>query len=168
MNICRIDRISRGKKVQTMSPFSPTPARSRHETGFSGSQAKSDAGDPFHRCGKSLISYREKHLWIKDAFVVDSTFFDIFTYRPVRGDLQTALYKPNTAVILKSLSDALFGNEDPIGKLVTLDNTSQQKVVYTVTAVVEESGKSHLHGEFFATLDSRGMGKVYELGFLDQ
>jgi putative ABC transport system permease protein len=87
---------------------------------------------PFIGVDKHLISYGEKHLWIKDAYIVDSTFFEVFTYRSVRGDLRTALDKPNTAVLLKPLADALFGNVDPIGKTITLDNTVQNKVDYTV------------------------------------
>ncbi|HET6256428.1 MAG TPA: ABC transporter permease [Puia sp.] len=116
---------------------------------------------PFIGVDKNLVSYREKHLWIKDAFIVDSTFFDVFTYRPVRGDLKTALDKPNTAVLLKPLAEALFGNDDPVGKTITLDNTDQNNVAYTVTAVVEEAGKSHLHGELFTALDSKGMGQRF-------
>ncbi len=117
---------------------------------------------PFIGVDKSLISYGEKHLWIKDAFIVDSTFFDIFTYRAVRGDLQTALDKPNTAVLLKPLAEKLFGNEDPIGKTVTLDNTDQDKVNYTITGVVEAVGKSHLYSELFITMNSEGMGKRFK------
>jgi len=116
---------------------------------------------PFIGVDKHLISYGEKHLWIKDAYIVDSTFFEVFTYRSVRGDLRTALDKPNTAVLLKPLADALFGNVDPIGKTITLDNTVQNKVDYTITAVVGGAGKSHLYSELFTALDSKGMGQRF-------
>jgi putative ABC transport system permease protein len=114
---------------------------------------------PFIGVDKHMISNGDKHLWIKNAFIVDSSFFDVFTYRSFRGDLRTALDKPNTAVLLKPLADELFGNEDPIGKTITLDNTAQRKVDYLITAVVEEAGKSHLHGELFTSLNSEGLGK---------
>jgi putative ABC transport system permease protein len=117
---------------------------------------------PFIGVDKNLVSYGDKHLWIKDALIVDSTFFDIFTYRAVRGDLRTALDKPNTVVLLKSLADALFGNEDPIGKTIDLDNTAQRKIDYTVTAVVEPAGKSHLYSQLFAALDSKGVGERFK------
>src|SRR6185312_676006 len=55
----------------------------------------------------------------------------------------------------------LFGGEDPVGKTITLDNTIQQQVDYTVTAVVASVGKSHLYGELFAALDSKGMGQNF-------
>jgi len=115
---------------------------------------------PYIGVDKHLISYRDKHLWIKDGYIVDSTFFDVFTYRSVRGNLQTALYRPNTVVLLEPLADELFGKEDPIGKTITLDNTDQQKVDYTVTAVAAEGpGKSHLHATFFTAMNSEGLGR---------
>ena len=115
---------------------------------------------PFIGVDKHLISHGDKHLWIKDAYIVDSTFFDVFTYQPVRGNLQTALYKPNTVVLLKPLADELFGKEDPIGKTITLDNTDQPKADYTVTAVASEGpGKSHLHATLFTAANSAGLGQ---------
>jgi putative ABC transport system permease protein len=114
---------------------------------------------PFYSVDNHLVSYGEKHLWIKDVYMVDSTFFDVFTYRQVHGDLGTALDKPNTAVILRPLAEELFGKEDPVGKTITLDNNAQGKVDYTITAVVEEIGKSHLHSELFTALDSKGRGQ---------
>jgi putative ABC transport system permease protein len=115
---------------------------------------------PFIGVDKHLISHGDKHLWIKDAYIVDSTFFDVFTYQPVRGNLQTALYKPNTVVLLKPLAEELFGKEDPIGKTITLDNTDQPKADYTVTAVAAEGpGKSHLHATLFTAANSEGLGR---------
>ena len=101
-DIYRVDRLSHGKDGEFNVAISPMPI---------GLVMKRDLPEvqqftrviPFIGIDKSLISHGEKHLWIKDAYVVDSTFFDVFTYRPVRGDLQTALDQPNTAVLLKSL-----------------------------------------------------------------
>ena len=160
-DIYRLNRIDKGKNGEYNVAITPMQA---------GPAMKRDLPEvkqftrviPFIGVDKSLISHGEKHLWIKDAFFVDSTFFDIFTYRPVRGDLQTALDKPNTAVLLESLARALFGNEDPIGKTITLDNTIQDKATYTITAVAGDAGKSHLYGELFITMNSEGLGKRFK------
>ena len=159
-DVYRVNRIDKGSEGEyniaiTAMPLGPAMKRDLPEV------KQFTRVVPFIGVDKHLISYREKNLWIKDAYIVDSTFFDVFTYKPVHGDLQTALDKPNTAVLLKSLADALFGNEDPIGKTITLDNTDQNKVDYTVTAVVDELGKSHLNGEIFTALDSKGMGQRF-------
>ena len=104
---------------------------------------------PFIGVNKHLVIYHDKNMWEKDAFIVDSTFFDIFTYHCVSGNLRTALAAPYTVVLLKPLADKLFGTTDPIGKTITIDNTWGRND-YTVTGVVDESlGKSHLHGNIF-------------------
>lgn len=160
-DIYRVNRIDRGKDGEykiaiTAMQVGPSMKRDLPEV------AQFTRVIPFIGVDKSLISYKEKHLWIKDAFIVDSTFFDIFTYRAVSGDLQTALDKPNTAVLLRPLAEELFGNEDPVGKTITLDNTDQNKVDYTITGVVEAVGKSHLYSELFITMNSQGMGKRFK------
>jgi len=160
-DIYRVNRISRGKDGEYNIAITPMQV---------GPVMKRDLPEvrqftrviPFIGVDKSLISHGDKHLYIKDAYIVDSTFFDVFTYRSVRGDLRTALDKPNTAVLLRPLAEELFGNEDPVGKTITLDNTAQNKVVYTITGVVEAVGKSHLYSELFITLNSEGMGKRYK------
>ncbi|HTR31419.1 MAG TPA: ABC transporter permease [Puia sp.] len=160
-DIYRVNRIDKGKEGEyslaiTAMQVGPAMKRDLPEV------AAYTRVVPFIGVDKSLITHGEKHLWIKDAYIVDSTFFDVFTYRPVRGDLRTALNEPNTAVLLKPLADELFGGEDPIGKTITLDNTMQNKVSYTITGVVEAIGKSHLYSELFITLNSEGMGKRYK------
>jgi putative ABC transport system permease protein len=160
-DIYRVNRIDRGKDGEYNIAITPMQV---------GAAMKRDLPEvrqftrviPFIGVDKSLISHGDKHFWIDDAFVVDSTFFDVFTYRPVRGDLRTALDKPNTAVLLKPLAEELFGDVDPVGKTITLDNTAQNKVEYTITGVVEAIGKSHLNGELFITLNSEGMGKRFK------
>jgi len=104
---------------------------------------------PFIGVDRHLVVYRDKNIWEKDAFIVDSTFFDIFTYHRISGNLKTALADPYTVVLLKPVADKLFGAADPMGKTITIDNTWGRHD-YLVTGVVDESlGKSHLHANIF-------------------
>lgn len=108
---------------------------------------------------KHMLRYNEKAIWEKDAFFVDSTFFDVFTYRSVAGNLQTALANPYSVVLNKSTAEKLFGKQDPVGKTISIENT-QGKNDYRVTAVVDESfGKSHLHANIFITMNGGGVGE---------
>lgn len=113
---------------------------------------------PFIGIDKHLVTWRDKILWERDAFLVDSTFFDVFTYRAVRGEIRKALDNPYTVVLLKSFSDKLFEKEDPIGKTITIDNV-WGKHDYTVTGIVESLGKSHLQGNIFITMHVDRMGQ---------
>ncbi|MES1215815.1 MAG: ABC transporter permease, partial [Bacteroidota bacterium] len=91
-----------------------------------------------------LLRYKEKSFYEKNAFFVDSTFFDIFTYHFTNGNAVNVLAEPYTVVLLKTTADKLFGNEEPVGKLIEINN-SNGKHYYKVTGVVDESlGKSHL------------------------
>ena len=59
---------------------------------------------------------------------------------------------------MKSTSDKLFGKEDPVGKVIEIDN-AYGKNKFTVTAVVDERlGKTYIHGNLFITMNSGGMG----------
>lgn len=69
-----------------------------------------------------------------DLIFTDDEFFNLFTYKAVVGDLNTALKNPMSIVITKSLSEKLFGREQPVGRTLKLNNSYD----LTVTAVIEE------------------------------
>jgi putative ABC transport system permease protein len=107
---------------------------------------------------KNLLKFKDHSIYEKNVFYVDSTFFDMFSYHFVEGN-QNSLMNPYTIAILKPTAEKLFGNIDPIGKIITIDNT-HGKADYTVTAVIDESlGKSHLHGNVFITMNSGSNGE---------
>jgi len=105
-----------------------------------------------------LLRYKEKLFYEKDAVFVDSTFFDVFTYHFSKGNAKNVLAAPYSIVLLKSVADKLFGNENPIGKLIEIDN-AYGKHDFKVTAIVDESlGKSHIHANLFIAMNSGGIG----------
>ena len=105
-----------------------------------------------------LLRYKEKSLYEKDAFIVDSTYFDIFNYHFVNGSSKNALTEPYTVVLIKTTADKLFGNENPVDKVITIDDAFG-KHDFKVTGVVDESlGKSHIQGNMFITMNSGGLG----------
>lgn len=53
--------------------------------------------------------------------VVDSTFLDIFSFPLVKGNPATALMNPSGILLTESLAEKLFGDEDPMGKTITMD-----------------------------------------------
>ncbi|MGF1924131.1 MAG: ABC transporter permease, partial [Bacteroidia bacterium] len=76
---------------------------------------------------------------IRDA---DSSFFKVFPYKFVQGDRQTAISKPNTIVLKKSLAIKLFGTEKVLGKqLKVLMWRTDEGNLLTVTGVVEDPSK---------------------------
>ncbi|HVX25247.1 MAG TPA: FtsX-like permease family protein [Parafilimonas sp.] len=105
-----------------------------------------------------LLRYKEKSLYEKNEVYVDSTFFDIFTYHFVSGNEKNVLNEPYSIVLLKPTADKLFGNENPVGKVITIDDDNG-KHDFKVTAVVDESlGKSNVQANIFITMNSGGVG----------
>ncbi len=68
------------------------------------------------------------------GLTVSDHFFDIFTVQFIKGNAATAISDPNSIVLSQSAATALFGNDDPINKVVKIDNSQDVKV----TAVVKE------------------------------
>ncbi|RYU97576.1 ABC transporter permease [Emticicia agri] len=83
---------------------------------------------------------------------VDANFFQIFTLPLIKGDAKTALLEPNTVVITQAMANKYFGNEDPIGKVLTFKDWKQ---VYKVTGVIEKvPANSHFHFDLFGSMTS--------------
>lgn len=105
-----------------------------------------------------LLRYEEKSLYEKDALFVDSTFFNVFTYHFVNGRATNALKEPYSIVLHKSTADKLFGNLNPVGKTITIDN-GYGKNDFKITAVVDGSlGKTNIRANMFITMNSGGIG----------
>ena len=80
------------------------------------------------------------HFVERDFFYVDSTFLDVFQLKVILGD-EDALKKPFNLVISESTAKKFFGNTNPIGKELNMDDWS-----IAVAAVVEDlPARSHFH-----------------------
>jgi putative ABC transport system permease protein len=74
-----------------------------------------------------LLSAAENRL-IKRGFFVSEEFLEMFEFPLVKGTAAQVLDDPASIVITESTAFALFGNEDPINKIVHLDNEHELKV----------------------------------------
>jgi putative ABC transport system permease protein len=107
---------------------------------------------------KTLLTYKEKSFYQEGLVYVDSTFFDIFNYHFANGSPVKCLNEPYTAILLKPVAEKLFGNENPIGKIITLNN-GFGKHDFKVNGVIDESlGKTNIQGSIFVAMDSGGLG----------
>lgn len=78
----------------------------------------------FQDLGKSLFKYGDKQFYDSEVNYVDSTVFDVFSYRMLNGDPNTALDEPNSIVLTKSFANKIFGDEDPMDKIITNEDRS--------------------------------------------
>ena len=69
-----------------------------------------------------------------------------------------ALTEPNSIVLFKPVADKLFGTEDPINKVITLED-ADGKNDFKVTGVVDKSlGKSNIQASMFIRMNANGYG----------
>ncbi|GHM99722.1 ABC transporter permease [Cytophagales bacterium WSM2-2] len=87
-----------------------------------------------------LLSLGEKSYQEEGVFFMDSTVFDVFTWKMLKGDPKTALSAPFSIVLTESTAKKYFGNEDPLGKsLKGTDSPGRANAgEYLVTGVMED------------------------------
>jgi putative ABC transport system permease protein len=89
----------------------------------------------------------------------DPEILDIFNFEILAGDARLALASNSSIVINETLAEKYFGNEDPIGKTLTLD-VDYLKRDYQVLAVMQDlPDNTHL--------DIQAMIKIDENDFID-
>jgi putative ABC transport system permease protein len=100
-----------------------------------------------------LMKYGANHFQEDNIYFADSTVFDVFTFPILKGDPRTALTKPESIVLTRKAAQRYFGNEDPMNKVMIIDN----EVPFTVTGVIEDiPGNSHLQFEILLSMSTRG------------
>jgi putative ABC transport system permease protein len=72
---------------------------------------------------------REGRLW-----GVDPNFLLFFSFKMISGNPETALKEPNSVVLTESTAHKYFGNENAMGRTITLANTYN----FTVTGITED------------------------------
>ncbi len=81
-----------------------------------------------------LFRYEGGFFKIEESYFVDPEAFDVFTFPLIRGHAETALKDPFSLVLSETEAQRIFGNADPIGKIVNYDNQKD----FTVTAVIQD------------------------------
>ncbi len=86
----------------------------------------------------------------KRYFMADSTVFDIFDIPIIQGD-SNALHKPMCMALSRSTAQKYFGDENPIGKIVLVDD----QVKYEVRAIFEDvPAQSHFRFDVLTSIST--------------
>ncbi|MCJ7581288.1 MAG: ABC transporter permease [Candidatus Aminicenantes bacterium] len=98
---------------------------------------------------KASGQYKDKIFMESNILPADSTFFDVFSFKLIKGDKKSTLEKPETIVITEATAQRYFGNEDPIGKVITLADEYE----LSVTGVIENIPRnSHFHFDMLLSM----------------
>lgn len=83
--------------------------------------------------GGLLFRYGEKAFFEYSIRAVDPSFFQMFSFPFIKGDKNQALESAHSIVISEDIAEKYFGEKDPLGKVITVNNTHE----FTVDGVIK-------------------------------
>lgn len=90
---------------------------------------------------EGLVTYADKSFYEDQIIFADANFFSFFSFPLLVGDASTVLSGANNVVISTQLAKKYFGDENPLGKVLKIDNDHS----FTVSGIFGDSpNKSHL------------------------
>ena len=104
------------------------------------------------RMGAWLIQFGENRFNEDGVLFADSTFFKVFDFKLLKGDPNTALERPRSMILTEKFARKYFGNQDPIGKQMIVEDDT---ILYSVTGIVQDvPDNSHIKFDMLASLSS--------------
>jgi ABC-type antimicrobial peptide transport system permease subunit len=101
--------------------------------------------------GRMVVKYRDKIFYESGVRFVDADFLSIFTFKMIAGEKESALSRANSVVMTEDSVFKYFGDEDPVGKTLTLDN----KIDVVVTGITENPrNNSSIIYDFLVSMDT--------------
>ncbi|MFC2166182.1 ABC transporter permease [Acidobacteriota bacterium] len=100
----------------------------------------------YHTDDDQLIKFYEDKVCL-----VDSIFFSMLSFPFTSGNPETALENPNSVVISEEMAEKYFGLANPLGKKLTLNNSTD----LIVSGVIRIPSNSHLQIDFLSPLKDK-------------
>lgn len=88
--------------------------------------------------GDRLLAYKDIRI-MKRGYYVSEEFLDMFEFPMISGSRDIALDDPMSIVLSESLAKILFGDDDPMGKMVKLEDEGTLQVTGIVKDVPQNS-----------------------------
>jgi len=98
-----------------------------------------------------LMQYQHTSFYEDRVFFAEAAYLEMFSFKWLSGNQKNALRDINTIVLTKSMASKYFGDNDPLGKVITYDG----EVNLTVTGVVDDvPTNSHISFDFLISFDT--------------
>jgi putative ABC transport system permease protein len=98
-----------------------------------------------------VMTYGEKKFREEEIYLADTSFFDIFSFKILKGDGHTSLENPLTMMLSESTARKYFGDEDPVGKSLRFNGDLEVEV----TGVFEDAPRnSHLKPDILVSWET--------------
>lgn len=83
---------------------------------------------------KAYVFTEDLRIVDQDIIFADSSFFKVFDVNLISGSKDESLVTPHTVVISTSQAETYFGKEDPMGKIIYMN----ERLQFTITGVFED------------------------------
>ncbi|KAA9037610.1 FtsX-like permease family protein [Ginsengibacter hankyongi] len=80
-----------------------------------------------------LLSANNKSLTATHGFIVDTSFLQMFSFPLIKGNATAPFRNSHSIIITQDLAKKLFGDDDPVGKIIKTENTDN----FTVTGILK-------------------------------
>lgn len=91
--------------------------------------------------GRLPLKYKDIQHYEEHIYYTNPSFFKVFSFPLIKGDPEEVFQSGYTAVITEEIALKYFGDNDPLGKIINLNNNEN----YTVTGVLKNiPDNSHL------------------------
>src|SRR6185312_2603815 len=89
--------------------------------------------------GTIPFKYDDKIIAETNVYAADSNLFKVFTLKVLEGNSATALQDPYSVMLTKDVAEKYFGNEDPMNKMIRVNNQFDVKVTGIFAGFPENS-----------------------------
>ena len=107
----------------------------------------------------NIVRYEDKSFFEKRAFLVDSTFLDVFPYTLTQGDAATALDGPSAVLLSEKLSTKIFGDTSPLDELLIINSGTTTDTFRITGVVAAPKHPSHIDADIYMNMNSNGWGR---------
>jgi len=104
-----------------------------------------------------FLTRHKENSYYEDLGFVDPDFLDMFSFPLLQGDPDTALTSKESVVISEKVAQKYFRNQDPVGKILTVNNDTDLKVTGVLKNV---PSNSTLQFDMLASVKLLGEGRL--------
>ncbi len=93
--------------------------------------------------------YKDRKITIAQSIYTDPSIFNVFSFQLSAGDPATALEEPYSVVLTKESAQRIFGDENPLGKVIQRNGKDDFKVTGVLKNV---PATSHIHFDMLISI----------------
>jgi putative ABC transport system permease protein len=102
-----------------------------------------------------LVRHEDNRYYENEVVFADHGALEMFTFPLIMGDEPTALKEPNTVVLTEDIATKYFGNQDPIGKTLDVENNLIGQMSLMVTGVMKNHPRnSNIQSNILISMES--------------